>query len=444
MDLRQYIENLKSLQQLISITNEVDACLEISALTDLVSKQSGPGLLFQTVSNSDIPVAMNLFGSDQRMAAALGHQSLVAFGGWLTSEFRTAKGESSAEKLHQLIAKVRMIQQPPLWRQRNVDLGFLPEMRYWPAERRSFLTLAVVITRDQKSDIQNYGLYRVGIAGSRKLTLNLLPGSGAGRHLALWRQADQKMPIAIALGADPALIYAAAAPLPHSCAEAEFSAFLQHSDFLYSPCATVPLVAPSSAQIIIEGWVGGCSTLNEGPFGCFRGDYGGRNDCPLIDVSSIAMVNDPLIPLTLAGPLPMEDSWIARANLELIQARLRIDLPEVRSLEMPLDAAFHGLYFVRVTNMEWSVNDIAVQMQALDCLRHIKMLVLLTEEENINESGWRQALGRIPEERIWQDPDVNIDDLLIDKPAILTPNRSLQRELVQRLGLDEYGLSVPI
>ncbi len=441
MDIESFTGRLCADHQLLKINTAVDGRLEIAALTDHVCKQAGPGLLFSSVKGSQVAVATNLFGSDQRMARALGFDSLSLFGDWLRAELSSATGESSAERLRILLEQVNAEPLPSLRVQRAVDLGFLPDIQFWPNELRSFLTLAVVITRAPDSAEQNFGLYRVGLAGERRLTLNLLPGSGAGRHQELWKKSGQKMPIAIILGADPSLIYAAAAPLPHQCNEAEFSAFLLNKKYQYCRCETVPLQCPTSGQIVIEGWLDDEPLIDEGPFGCFKGNYGGSNLCPLIEVSAVSMVENPLLPLTLAGPLPMEDCWIAKTNLEILRARLAIDMPEIGSFEMPLDSAFHGLYFARCTTTDMTVESLVEELHNLDYLRHLKMLVLLGPEESISDLNWRNVLKQITDAQIWQDPDADMAALLEKRPSIIAPDPGLQKELMQRLHLDLAGFS---
>jgi 4-hydroxy-3-polyprenylbenzoate decarboxylase len=442
MDLSRFIDILRSRSELLELESEIDGRLELAALTDLFSKSAGAGLLFPWVKGTDLSFATNLLGSDQRMAAALGHADLASFGRGLTEALVNASGSSSAQRFVSLLQRIETEDRTTARISREPSLGILPDLRYWPAEECSFLTLAVVISRAPQSGLHNYGLYRVGVVDDRRLTLNLLPGSGAGRHLEQWRAAGKSMPVAILLGADPALLFAAAAPLPSSCSEEAFSALLNRTSFQSSPCRTIPLNCPTSGQLLIEGWVDPESSLNEGPFGCFSGDYGGSNDCPLVEISALSMVDEPLIPLTLAGPLPMEDCWIARANLEIFRARLAVDLPEIGSIEMPLEAAFHGLYFIRCHDTAISAADLAQKLRGLDYPQRIKMLVLLGEtDEAVSESGWRELIGKLPAERIWTDPAADLGRLLNNQAPSLQADTRLQKKLLARLGLDADAIS---
>ncbi len=435
MDIRGFVESLRGCRELLEIPDEVDGRFELAVLTDLMCKHEGPGLLFSRVKGSNISLATNLLGSDRRMANALGHDNLEAFGQWLTAALAGVKGDSSAQRLRLLLRSVEREQKPStcfIKQQLNLDL--LPELRFWPAEQRSFFTLAVVITSAPDSNIQNYGLYRVGIVDRKRFTLNLLPGSGAGRHLEQWRSMGKSMPVAILLGADPALIFAAAAPLPPDFSEEHFSAFINQGKIQSCHCQTVPLSCPISAQIIIEGWVDTESVMDEGPFGCYTGDYGGSNVCPLVEISGLSMVSEPLIPLTLAGPLPMEDCWIARANLEIIRARLRVDIPEINSIEMPLEAAFYGLYFVTCIDPLVSVDELSQRMRSLDYLARMKTLILLHNTDDfVSETNWRVLLKNIPTAQIWQDGAADLGMLMNTHPAKLQHDARIIEKMKNRL-----------
>ncbi len=434
MNLQTYIESLRQDRQIQEVDIEVDARLELACLTDQYSGQNRPGLIFKRIRQSPLTLASNLFGSDRRMAMALGHESLFSFGQWLTKELCRFKKGDSAGRLRQLLAKARFESKTGSLSQRENDLGFVPGIRYWPQEKRSFMTLAVVVSRAPDSEIHNAGIYRVGVAGNRSLTLNLLPGSGAGEHLALWQREEKAMPVAILLGADPALIFAAACSLPGDCSELNFSGIIQRAAVQVADCQTLPLRCPTSAQILLEGWVDPCRTINEGPFGCYRGDYGGANECPLVEISLIATVADPLLPVTLAGPLPQEDCWIAKAELELIRVRLAVDLPEITQLAMPLDAAFYGIYFVSCQSEATRADTLAEKIQNLGYLRRLQMLVVLPEDKlGSIEKNWRSLLSQTRAEQVWRKPDADLERVISRSPAVLSHDKQMLDNLLRRL-----------
>lgn len=435
MNLGTFIDKLIADKQLYAFDEMVNPELELAAITSLVSKsQLNKALLFNKLRGSHVKIATNLFGTEQRMAAALGCRTLTDFRLRLQQFLLKTKSPDSATALRKLT------QQSPRHRQAAADtftekdLSFLPRIRFWPEEERAFFTLAVVITRPVSDNRQNYGLYRVGISDATTLTLNFLPGSEGGQHLRQWQAIGRPMPVAIVLGGDPSLIFAAAASLPPASDESSFSAFLQREPFAYTAAASVPLEVPHSAQILIEGWVSTNEVENEGPFGCFHGTYGGRNLCPLVQISAIRRSSEPLIALTLAGPLPMEDCWLARANHELLRARLAIDLPHLELLDLPLETAFHGLYYVRSRQPELGVADIAAQLQDLGYFSRLQMLIKLDPDSPLpTDLNWRQLYAAARPEQVWHLPSVTLKQLLRNTPASLVYPPNLLRKSTRRL-----------
>ncbi|MCF6177910.1 MAG: UbiD family decarboxylase [Geopsychrobacter sp.] len=426
-----FISWLARQREILNIDIGIDPALEIAALTHRVCRMGGPALGFAPIVGSETRVVTNLFGSERRMAAALGHESLVDFGARLDSELGCYPASNSARSLCRLSAAAEITKQSSRLIQRP-DLSFLPQFRFWAAEQRAFFTLAVVVTRDPHSKQQNYGIYRLGLVDNTHFALNLLPASGGAKHLQQWQQRGEKMPVAILLGADPALIFAAAASLPTDCDEAYFSSWIQDRPIEMVTGQTLPLSYPVSAQVVIEGWIDSAQTINEGPFGCFTGAYGGNNLCPLLEVSSVASAERPLIPQTLAGPLPMEDSWLARANLEFLMARLRIDLPQIKSLQMPLDAVFFGLYFASVEGDRLCAAELAAELRKLDYFKHLKMLVMLEEGENL-ETDWRLQVQRQAKDSIWKEDSLRLEALLCRRPAVLQHDPAVLDSVLQRL-----------
>lgn len=435
MDLCAFIRRLFVEEQLYEISEPVNPVLELAALTDLVCKsRSNKALLFSGIADSQVKIGTNLFGSEQRMARVLGAPKLTDFGVHLHQILSGISKADSASTLRDLALQQPCKRQSPELTQLENDLSFLPQIRFWPREKRTFLTLAVVITSSAITNTQNYGLYRVGISGRKKLLLNFLPGSEGGRHLGEWHSIQRPMPVAIVLGADPSLIFAAAASLPSDCDESHFSAFLQHQPFAFSPAVSLPLNVPCSAQIIIEGWIRSERLKNEGPFGCFWGDYGGRSLCPTVDISAIRRVKDPVLALTLAGPLPMEDCWLARANHELLRARLMIDLPHIELLDLPLETAFSGLYYVRSHGQERRIEDIAQQLKNCGYFNRLQMLIQLEKDSPLpDDFNWRQLAAAARPSQVWGQPSTNLDRLLKGTPARLAYPAKLLKSCAERL-----------
>lgn len=440
MNLRTYLKLLAEERLLIDINSEVDARLEIACLTDWQSKRNGPALYFAQVKQSNLQICTNLFGSERRMALALNANSLTDFGARILSALDAQIGDTSAQRFRHLITT----ESPGLavksqFDDVEADLAILPQIRFWPEEIRSFLTLAVVISYDPESHEPNYGLYRVGVAGRKELTLNLLPGSGAGRHLAAWRLRKEAMPVSILLGVPPAVLFAAAAHLPVGCREDQFATWVSRGAVKMRRGEVLPCPVPVDTEITLTGEIGPQRQRNEGPFGCYRGNYGGGNLCPLIDLKTMQVRPEPLLPLTLAGPPPMEDCWLAQAQLEIDRARLQLDVPEVADLWQPINAAFSGVYFVRCTQSV-AAKKLAQRIMETGCLRPFKGLVMVDERPFEN---WRELLHCTDRERFWSADGADFSDLHTPLTTTLSYPKQLLPQLMERLNSEKQRQAMP-
>lgn len=428
MNLREQIGRLQELGELLTIDTELDARLEVACLTNLHAKRGGRALLCRQVKGTGLYLTTNLFGSERRMALALGSASLNEFSERLYADLQNVAGENSAVRLGRLVDVPMVQSRGDVSYEVLEDLDFLPQIRFWPDEERSFLTLAVVVTCAPDSAQRNFGVYRVGISGNRELTLNQLPGSGAAKHLAAWQRRNEKMPVAVLLGASPALLFAAAAGLPEGCPEDRFAAWLDTNTCRQVRSSVLPFDLPA-AEILIEGQIEAGRTLNEGPFGCYLGDYGGGNDCPLIEIESIRCRPQAILPLTLAGPMPMENSWIAQARLALDRARLRIDLPQLVNVWQPLEAAYSGFYFVQ---SQTPPEELARRILELELLRPFSGLVRVDKEPGVD---WRELLGDEKHDH-WQKKTASFAYLHEQQPRLTYP-AGLQESVLRRLSSSE-------
>ena len=175
-DLREFISFLEQKGEIRRIQTPVSCDLEITEITDRVIKQGGPALLFENVTGYDMPVAINIFGSEQRMAWALGVEKLDDLVERVQGLLQLMHGppEGMINKLRTLGQLVHMGSfQPKTVRNApcqqvvlqgdEVDLFKFPILKCWPLDGGRFITLPLVITRDPETGVQNYGIYRLQV-----------------------------------------------------------------------------------------------------------------------------------------------------------------------------------------------------------------------------------------------------------------------------------------
>ena len=274
MPLRKFISELEERDELKGITAPVNPDLELAKITDRVCKtqDGGKALIFEQVTGFKFPVATNLFGSSARMGLALGVPSLERFGQRLSDNLKNITGLNAAERLQAILADGRfrpvMDATPPC---REVvaepDLSIIPALRFWAKETLPSLTLPMVFTTDPDTGEQNCGMYRVQLHDSECGTVNFGSGSGGEKHYLAWQERVQPMPVAIVLGGDPALIWAAGAPLARGCDELRMAAWVTGRSQIITACLSQPLQVPAAAEFVIEGVILPGETRPEGLFG---------------------------------------------------------------------------------------------------------------------------------------------------------------------------------
>jgi 4-hydroxy-3-polyprenylbenzoate decarboxylase len=98
-NLSEFIQFLEKKRELKVVKTEVDPNLEITEIVDRVVKSGGPALLFTNVKGSSIPLAINLFGTKQRMAWSLGVEDVDEIGERLSQMFNIKVPESILGKM---------------------------------------------------------------------------------------------------------------------------------------------------------------------------------------------------------------------------------------------------------------------------------------------------------------------------------------------------------
>ncbi|MEX2502231.1 MAG: menaquinone biosynthesis decarboxylase [Trueperaceae bacterium] len=357
LDLQRFLTFLESKGELVRIREPVRAELEIAALADLVVKRGGPALLFENVVDRDMPLVIGLYGTRRRTAWALGVERLDDLGDRVRSLLDVQVGgglmglASNLPKLRQLGSlppkRVRRapVQQVVL-RGDEVDLTRLPVLTCWPKDGGPFVTLPLVVSRDPIEGDVNVGMYRMQVFDANTTAMHWQRHKTGARHLENARKAGTTLPVAVALGGDPALTYAATAPLPPIPGINEFSltGWLRGRRLELTKGVTVDLDIPAHAEIVLEGYVDPEEPWRtEGPFGDHTGYYTLADLYPTFHVTAVTMRSEPVYPATIVGRPPMEDAYLIEASERLFLAPAQLILPEIRDYHMPPAGIAHNL-----------------------------------------------------------------------------------------------------
>jgi len=362
-NLGQFINALDRAGELSRVHEPVSACLEISRITDRESKRPGGGkaLLFENVTDSAFPVATNLFGSPHRICMALGVDHLDQLGDRVRAFIDFTPPRTLKEALHIVPMAIGVTMffprrfksgTPPcqqvVLKGDDVDLSKLPVLHCWPGDGGPFVTLPLVITRSPVTGKRNMGMYRMQIFDRKTTGMHWHIHKDGSHYYQEYCRLGKSMPVAVAIGADPATVYSATAPMPRGVDELMLAGFIRRKPVAMTRAVTVDLEVPAEAEFILEGYVTPGELRREGPFGDHTGYYSLEDDYPVFHVTAVTHRKNAVYHATLVGPPPMEDCYLAKATERLFLPMIQAVMPEITDYWFPWEGVFHNIVIVSI------------------------------------------------------------------------------------------------
>ena len=394
-NLQDLLGELSTAGELARIKATVSPVLELGAIADRVVKTDcpqglagapwhdrthgrfgGKALLFESVEGSDIPVAINTFGSYHRMYRALGVSNFDEMADRVAKLIKPDVPSSLIEKLKKIPELAKIGSYPPRIGRRGIcqevvhkadqaDATRLPMLQCWPLDGQRgaegkpadiaygtgrYITLGGIYTRHRETGDRNVGMYRVQLHGPQRLAMHWHMHHDGARHYRSWAARNEKMPIAIALGGESCLPFAATCPLPPNVSELLFAGLLNDGAIELVECATLPdLHVPANAEIVIEGYIDPAEPhVWEGPFGDHTGFYSTADLYPAVHITAITHRRQPVFPATIVGKPPMEDYFLGKATERIFLPLLRTLVPDILDYDLPIFGAFHNCAFINI------------------------------------------------------------------------------------------------
>jgi 4-hydroxy-3-polyprenylbenzoate decarboxylase len=424
-DLRDWITALEKHGELRRIREEVSPELEVTEITDRVSKigakrgvgsgegetnqkysPGGPALLFENVKGyPGHKVFINQFGSQRRMALALGVERVDEIGERIHGLMNLKAPEGLFDKLKMLpqlgaltsaFPKTVNAKDAPCKEvilRENFDLNAFPILKCWPHDGGRFITLPCVHTRDPRTGKRNIGMYRMQVYDGqttgmhwqrqkvsaehyrealRAAAASTATGDPKGAHVAVMAESaggaatipdgpigglpqvslghlkGSRFEVAVAIGTDPATTFAAIVPAPPEVEEFMIAGFLRGKPVAVVKCETVDLEVPASAEIVLEGYVELGELRSEGPFGDHTGFYTMTDEYPVFHLTCITHRRNPIYAATIVGKPPMEDAWMGKAVERIFLPAMKMTIPELVDIHLPVEAVFHNLMIVSI------------------------------------------------------------------------------------------------
>ncbi len=420
--LTQFVAELDKAGELVRIKHPVKAKLELCEISDRVMKQPGGGkaLLFENVildngERSKYPVAINLFGSMKRMAMSLEVGDLNEIGDRIRDLIDLKVPDGISGKLSLLPKLMEVTKFPPRVKSGKpacqdvvmtgdqVDLSKIPIITCWPEDGGPYITLPMVISKDPTKGIRNVGMYRVQYESPTTLKMHWQRHKVGAAHWREMAERGEKMPVCIAIGADPASIYSSSAPLPPIIDEFLFAGFLRKSPVHLAKAVTVDLEVPVEADFVIEGYIDPAEDLViEGPFGDHTGFYSEADYYPRVHVTAITTRKDPIYSTTIVGRPPMEDYYLGHATERIFLPLLKMVIPEIVDYHMPAEGGFHNLVFVSIDKQyPGHAYKVMNGLWGQGLMSLAKVIIVFDKDVNVQDEyeAWWIALNNIDPER---------------------------------------------
>jgi len=413
-DLREFVSLLEKRNQLKRISVEVDAELEIAEITDRVSKQNGPALLFENVRGYSIPVLINALGSRERMKLALGVADYDEITNRISDLTDVKSPQGLIEKLKMIprLADLRhmfpKIVRDGACKERILGEGKLslldfPIIKCWPEDGGRYITMPLVFTGNPATGKRNCGMYRMQVYDEKTTGMHWqIHKHGAQHFRNLKRIGGGRLEVGVAIGADPVTVFAAIMPLPEDLDEMMIAGFLRGKPVEMVKCETVDVEVPASAEIILEGYVDTEEQRVEGPFGDHTGYYSLEDDFPVFHVTCITHRKKPIYQTIIVGKPPQEDCWMGEAIERIYLPLMQRQFPEIIDYHMPFAGVFHNLMIVSIKkDYPGHARKVMNGIWSLPQAMFTKCIIVVdhdTDVRDLNAVAWR-VLNNIDPER---------------------------------------------
>lgn len=371
-NMQDFLGHLSAKGDLDCIRTPVSLVHEITEIHRRVLGTGGPALRFDNAVDAQgkaasMPVVVNLFGTRARVAAGFGvRPERVGDLGEILAALRSPRPLNGFRDAFQrwpmlraaLGTRSETIGRPPVQADVRVgpdaDLDSLPIQTCWPNEPAPLVTWPLVITRPPSAaqadtTSMNMGVYRMQVLSRQSLIVRWLAHRGGAAHHRAWAGEGKEMPIAVAIGADPATMLAAVMPLPETLSEISFAGILRGGERpRVAPAVSIPLMVPADAEIVIEGWVSPTERAPEGPYGDHTGYYNSVDLFPVMRVTAITTRRDPVYVSTFTGRPPDEPSIIGEVLNDLALPLIRQQIPEIVDIYLPAAACSYRLAVISI------------------------------------------------------------------------------------------------
>jgi len=396
-NLREYVESLEEVDQLRRIRAKVSVDLEIAEiLRRVMYKSEGPAILFENVEGYKIPVLGNAFGSLKRLKMALNIENFEEIGERMTAltKLRIPHGLLDKFKMLPKLSEIsdyapKNISSGPIMEvieTSNPTLDRLPIIKSFPKDSGRFITFGITVSKNPETDIRNLGVYRLQVISSKKAIMHWQVHKRGALHYQMNKEKMQKTEVAIIIGADPATVFSAVAPIPEGLDKFLFAGITRKKGIDLVKCRTIDLEVPASAEIVLEGYVDPTDVNVEGPFGDHTGYYTPPEPYPTFTLTGIMMRKNPIYLTTVVGKPILEDAYIGKVIERSFLPMVKLFQPEVVDFSMPAAGWFQGIAIVSIRKRyPGQAKKVMMGLWGLGQLALTKILIVVDEDIKVHD-----------------------------------------------------------
>ncbi len=357
--LGEYVDALERAGELARVKAKVSADLEIAEIMRrMMYRGDQPAVLFENVEGSDVKVLGNAFGTMKRLQMALESNDFTDIGQRIVDLTRMKMPSGMLNKLKMLPKLSEIGEYGPKYEDRGpvmevvetdrASLNSLPILKSFAGDAGRFITFGMTVTKHPETEIRNLGVYRIQIIDDKHAIMHWQTHKRGAQHYKMLKEQNKKIQVAIVIGADPATVFSAVAPVPEGMDKYLFSGITRKKGVKLVKCKTVDLEVPANAEIVLEGYVDPNDMRMEGPFGDHTGYYTPAEPFPTFTLTGIMRRRNPIYLTTVVGKPVLEDAYIGKVIERSFLPLIQMFHPEVVDFSMPGAGWFQGLAIISI------------------------------------------------------------------------------------------------
>jgi 4-hydroxy-3-polyprenylbenzoate decarboxylase len=394
--LGEYVEALEKAGQLKRVRAETSPNLEIAEVMRRLMYSNGPAVLFESVEGSGMRVLGNAFGSMKRLEIALETEDFTEIGKRITELTKMKMPSGMLNKLKMLpkLSEIgeygpKYVDSGPVTEVVETDkasLNSMPVLKSFPGDAGRFITFGLTVTKHPETEIQNFGVYRIQIIDDKHAIMHWQTHKRGAQHFKMMKEQGKKIEVAIVIGADPATVFSAVAPVPEGMDKYLFSGIARKRGVKLVKCRTVDLEVPANAEIVLEGHVDPDDVRMEGPFGDHTGYYTPAEPFPTFTLTGIMRRKNPIYLTTVVGKPILEDAYIGKVIERSFLPLVQMFHPEVVDFSMPAAGWFQGLAIMSIKKQyPGQAKKVMMGLWGMGQLALTKMFIVVDSDVNVHD-----------------------------------------------------------